>query len=347
MNIIKLDLPFNRVSTVAIGESTINLYKYIGNRRCVIVIDWNVVGYYCTLLPESALIIPINVSEEKKNLSMIDHILSLFIKFNVDRSWMVIGIGGGITCDIVGFAASIYMRGMSFGFVASSLLAQADASVGGKNGVNHDKYKNMLGVFNHPEFVICDMIMLQTLPLQELRTGVAEIVKASIISDRDLFQYIKQNVEQIEKIDRNVIIEILTRSVQIKANIVQADERESGERRKLNLGHTFGHAIERYGELNHGQAVSVGISISADISQKLGLLSSEENMEIKKLLTSFSLPIHTKVKKKYLMEAVTHDKKCDQEKIHYVLIKSIGEVEIRSFEFSELKALLRSIDSCV
>lgn len=346
MNTVKLELSGNRVSTILIGETVNNLDDYIGERKYVIVIDRNVYRYHSHRIPREAKIVQITATEAGKNLSEIDRLVKQFIQLNVDRSWLVLGIGGGITCDMVGFAASIYMRGLSFAFVSTTLLSQADASVGGKNGVNYDKYKNMLGTINHPEFVVCDVSLLDSLSLREIRTGIVEIVKAGIIAEPELFEYIEQHVEQIEDLKRDVLIEILTRGVKIKAGVVRSDERERDERRKLNLGHTFGHAIERYEECTHGQAVSIGMAISADISQRLGLLSAGDCTRIKALLQRFRLPITTELKTKYMMEAVAHDKKREDDVIHYVLIRGIGEVEIRAFKYNELEALLTSIDSC-
>ena len=162
-----------------------------------------------------------------------------------DRASFIVGIGGGIVCDVTGYAASTYLRGLKFGFVASTLLAQVDAAVGGKNGVNWEGYKNMIGVFNQPDFVICDPLLLRTLPRREVLSGMAEVVKHALIADAGLFSYLEENGSGVLDLRPEVMERLVCDSVRIKSSIVNRDEREKGERRLLNFGHTFGHALEK------------------------------------------------------------------------------------------------------
>ena len=235
--------------------------------------------------------------------------------------------------------ASIYMRGVRFGFVATTLLAQVDASVGGKNGVNHNKYKNILGVFNQPDFVLCDTSSLNTLPPRELHAGMAEVIKTALISDSNMFEYLDANSDKILNLDEKVINLIVKRCVEIKASVVEADEREAGERRKLNLGHTFGHAIEKHGNMLHGEAVSIGLVIAAHISQKLNLLTGEEVSKIEHLLTKFNLPVKTDIEKSLLLDAVTKDKKKHGQSIHFILNNGIGHAKVETLSFDKLNTL--------
>ena len=344
MNKINLELPFGRMSSIAIGESIDNLLAYIGDGQSVIVTDTDVYDLYCPRFPKESRKMVIQGGEKNKTLDTITFVLQELILLKADRSCTLVGVGGGIVCDITGFAASIYMRGLRFGFVASTLLAQADASVGGKNGVNFKGYKNMVGVFNQPEFVICDTDMLRTLPAREICAGMAEIVKTALLADKHLFDLVTQRREEILRCDAPTMTELVTRSVQIKAEIVKADEREAGERRKLNLGHTFGHAIEKNSQLLHGEAVSIGMAITADISQRLGLLSPEENGRIKRLLQSLGLPVEINVPKEVLLNTIALDKKRHGDKLHFVLNKGIGDAEVRTFDYGEMAELVSSID---
>jgi 3-dehydroquinate synthase len=345
VNRITLNLPDGRSSQIAIGEKLNNLLSYTGNRKTVILTDTIVAELYRNSFPKDVLTIVIPCGEQNKTFDTITGVIRQMLAAGIDRSCFMVGIGGGIVCDITGFAASIYMRGINFGFVASTLLAQADASVGGKNGVNFDGYKNIAGVFNQPEFVICETEMLQTLPARQIRAGMAEIVKAALLADKNLFDYIVSHKDKIADCNTETMTTLVTRSIQIKSSIVEADERESGVRRKLNLGHTFGHAIEKNSQLLHGEAVSIGMAISADISQALGLLSPDDNSSIKQLLKNIGLPVETDIPKAALLDAITLDKKKDKDKLYFVLNKGVGDAEVRAFDYHEIAELLLSINS--
>ena len=336
MDIIDIQLPDNRTSHIYIGESLANIQQYTGNRCIVIITEANIYKLYKLQFPTDTPVILIDGGEENKTLSTVEKITEQLIELGIDRESFIVGIGGGIVCDITGFVASIYMRGLRFGFVATTLLAQVDASVGGKNGVNFSKYKNMLGVFNQPDFVICEIDMLKTLPALEFRAGLAEVVKTALIADKELFEYLEKNIDNILRLDQSAINYIVKRCIEIKASVVQSDEREAGERRKLNLGHTFGHAIEKHSNLLHGEAVSIGLVIAAQLSQNLGLITEDEVLQIKKLLSVIGLPVQTDINKDLLLEAVTKDKKKHNQSIHFVLIKTIGNAEVKSIPFEDL-----------
>ena len=205
------------------------------------------------------------------------NIYARLMEIGADRSTLLVGIGGGIVTDITGFVATTYMRGMDFGFVATTLLAQVDASVGGKNGVNILNYKNMVGTFAQPSFVISDVAFLRTLPHRELHAGMGEVVKMAIIGDEELFNFIEENISASCYTNIDTMQRIVLDSIRLKADIVDRDECEKGIRRVLNLGHTIAHAIEKCThKLNHGEAVAVGISKISHISNAMGILSNED-----------------------------------------------------------------------
>ncbi|MFU8770398.1 MAG: 3-dehydroquinate synthase, partial [Desulfotignum sp.] len=225
-------------SQIHVGERLGNLADHLPDQPLVIITDENVKSLYGHAFPKVP-VITIGTGEKIKTLATVETILHRLIDLGCDRSCFILGIGGGIVCDIAGFAASIFMRGVDFGFVSTTLLSQVDASVGGKNGVNLSAFKNMAGVFSQPRFVICDPDMLKTLPQKEIANGMAEIVKHALIADAGMLAFIENNHARALNLDPEIIFQLVSDSVAIKSRVVQQDERESGERRKLNFGHTI------------------------------------------------------------------------------------------------------------
>lgn len=282
--------------------------------------------------------------EEHKTLQTVEAVCRELIRRGADRTTFLLGVGGGIVTDVTGFVASVYMRGIPFGFVSTTLLGNVDASVGGKNGVNLDGYKNMAGVFAQPRFVVCDTSLFATLPEREIRAGLAEAVKAGIIGDKTLFGLIERNGFAGLCASREAMDKVVILSVRLKAAIVGRDEREHGERRKLNLGHTFGHAVEKCSrEMNHGEAVAVGMVIAARLAVRLGILLSETCERIVRLLAALGFATESPVPAVQLLDAVTKDKKSEGDTIHMVLPTAIGACEVRTMTFDELSRLVRSI----
>ncbi|RPH32112.1 MAG: 3-dehydroquinate synthase [Bacteroidales bacterium] len=323
-------------SQILIGEKLGNLHKYIPHSNTFIITDENVDSIYRKLFP----ILPVfvmNAGEASKNLSTVAEIYRWLLDQGADRNSFIVGIGGGVVCDLAGFVASTFMRGVNFGFVATTLLAQVDASVGGKNGVDLDGFKNIVGTFNQPKFVICDITMLKTLPQVELANGLAEVVKHALIDDISKFEYIEKNYESILAFNLEMLEYLVTRSVKIKARIVEIDEREGGLRRVLNLGHTWGHAVEKITGIPHGQAVSIGLVFSAKLSFNKGMLSEAERDRIINLLSKLGLHIHSNADNTKVLETLQKDKKKIGNGVHYVLMKGIGEVEVVDISFDELR----------
>ena len=282
----------------------------------------------------------IGLGESIKTLQTVESIYRRFIELGVDRSTFVLGIGGGIVTDVTGFAAATYMRGLDFGFVSTTLLGQVDASVGGKNGVNVDGYKNMAGTFTQPQFVICDPGMLRTLPDREFRAGLAEVVKAAIIADADLFERIEGTTFEALRADTDLLTDAVSAAIRVKADIVERDERESGDRRKLNLGHTLAHAIEKCSNrMNHGEAVAVGTALIAGAAVKLGVLKAEDRDRIVAVLTKLGFGLTPPVEVRRLLKEVVKDKKNEDGMLRIVLPVGIGDCEVRPMTPGEFAAL--------
>jgi 3-dehydroquinate synthase len=326
----------SKVSRLFVGESYKNVEKYLPSSPVVIIADSNVYDNYHEAFPKVRTI-KIDTSEKMKNLDTVSYIINELVEMEADRSLFLLGIGGGILCDIAGFVASIYMRGISFGFVSSTLLSQVDASVGGKNGVNFRGYKNIVGVFNQPDFVICDPDILKTLPKEELLNGCAEIIKHGAIADKNLFEYLEDNYQGILSMDRDVIERVVYDSVVIKSDVVNRDEKEKGERRKLNFGHTIGHAVEKVTGVSHGKAIGLGIVAAAKLSETKALLSAEDKIRIISLLQNVGLSVEMKTDKEKVLDAMKRDKKREGDHIHFVLLNGIGRAVIENITIKELE----------
>jgi 3-dehydroquinate synthase len=316
-----------RDSTLLIGECLKNAGNYIPDDRVIIITDTHVDRLYREQFP-SGDVITIGTGEGVKNLDTVRDIYNRLVGLHADRSTFVVGIGGGVVCDICGFVASTYMRGLRFACVPTTLLAQVDASVGGKNGVNLEGYKNLIGVFNQPEFVLCDGGLLNTLPEREILCGLAEIVKHAAIADNDLFDYLEKNWENAIQLDEDIIEKLIYDSVIIKSDIVNRDETEKGERRKLNFGHTFGHAIEKCTDCNHGEAISIGMVMACDFSVEKGLLEGASVLRLKRLLEKFELPTSVKVSPDKVHDAIHKDKKRARDMLHFVFLNRIGNAVV-------------------
>lgn len=329
----------NADSAIMIGERLQNLKQHLPVKTPIIITDNNVQNCWGVHFPPGP-VITIATGEQIKTIDTVRTIYEQLLTLEADRSSFLVGIGGGIVCDITGFVASTYMRGVRFGFVASTLLAQVDASVGGKNGINFGGYKNILGVFNQPEFVICDINLLKTLPPKELLCGFAEIIKHGAIADKDLFAYLEENCNRALALDQEVIEKLAYDSVIIKSSIVNRDEKEKGERRKLNFGHTFGHAIERIEQVRHGEAVSAGMVLACELGVKRDGLSIQDSDRIARLIEKFGLPVRLPFDSKKVLDTIRMDKKREGDRIHFVFLSEIGRAYVEEIAFQEMEALI-------
>lgn len=331
-------------SGIYIGPTSDILPGVLPEGRVVVVSDATIDRLYHPMLAPYDTVL-IGLGESIKTLQTVESIYRRFIELGVDRSTFVLGIGGGIVTDVTGFAAATYMRGLDFGFVSTTLLGQVDASVGGKNGVNVDGYKNMAGTFSQPRFVVCDPGMLRTLSDREFRAGLAEVVKAAVIADAGLFARIEATTfdalrSDTLRSDTDLLTDAVSASIRVKADIVERDERESGDRRKLNLGHTLAHAIEKCtNRLNHGEAVAVGTALIADASVKLGVLTAEDRDRIAGVLKKLGFDLTPPVDVKRLLKEVGKDKKNEDGMLRIVVPIGIGDCDVRPMKMDAFAAL--------
>jgi 3-dehydroquinate synthase len=282
--------------------------------------------------------------EEFKNWESIEKILSSLAAGGADRKSVVVALGGGVVGDMAGFAASVYMRGLRVIQVPTTLLAQVDSSVGGKTGFNMPWGKNMVGSFFQPSAVIADTEVLKTLPAREVSAGLAEIIKHGLLADRGYFEKVSEEMPRLLSLQSDVIADAVAHSCRIKAGVVARDAREKGERAHLNLGHTFGHAVEKlcgYGTYLHGEAVGCGLVLAAKASQEIGNISQQDYRQIVRTVESAGLP--ARIEGLSLSEAVRAmhmDKKSEGGVIHFVLLKEIGRAYVAELSDSVLRKVL-------
>ena len=270
--------------------------------------------------------------ESSKSLQQTGYIYDRLLEMNCDRKSALIALGGGVIGDITGFIAATYQRGISFVQIPTTLLAQVDSSVGGKTAVNHPRGKNMIGVFYQPKLVVIDLDTLHTLPLKELRAGLAEVVKYGVIADAELFNFIEDNAKEILSLNSDCLEHIIETSCAIKAGVVEKDEHENRHRMMLNFGHTFGHSIEtltNYTEYLHGEALAIGMVQAAWLSVETGRCTKDVPMRITSVLKKIGLPTQPPdLKSKDIIKSMYHDKKTAHNKLRFILAKDIGSIEI-------------------
>ena len=287
--------------------------------------------------------------ESYKNQVTLNLIYDALLKEKCERTVTLIALGGGVIGDMTGYAAATYLRGVPFIQIPTTLLSQVDSSVGGKTGINHPMGKNMIGAFYQPQCVIADIDTLKTLPRREFSAGMAEVIKYGLIRDETFFNWLEKNIEGLMKLNPSLLIEAIQRSCQNKADVVEIDEHESGIRATLNLGHTFGHAIENamgYGVWLHGEAVAMGIVMAANLSKLMGWVKGEEFNRIIKLLKEAKLPTEPpKITEDQYMALMSMDKKVVDGQIRLVLQKGIGDAVITSdYDTKHLKTTLQTVN---
>ncbi len=292
------------------------------------------------------LIVTIPDGEGYKDLLWVQHIYDELLRHRLDRLSALIALGGGVTGDITGFAASTYMRGISYIQIPTTLLAQVDSSVGGKTGVNHKRGKNMIGTFWQPRLVWIDVETLKTLPERELLAGIAEVIKYGVIQDKELFDFLEVNRDKILNLDKDALTHIIKRSCEIKAEVVSKDEREAGLRAILNYGHTIGHAIEtatEYRKYLHGEAVAIGMCAEARLSQMLNFIDRDQVLRIKDLVDSYGLPaeVPADIDLNSIFSSMQLDKKAVAGELKFILPEKIGSVRIhKGVTEKEIRKLL-------
>ncbi|TKA88753.1 3-dehydroquinate synthase [Guyparkeria sp. SB14A] len=316
------------------------LVPFIPSSRAVIVSNATVAPLYAERLTQALEaagkrvdLIALPDGEQYKNLETLERIYDFLMEKQADRKTTLIALGGGVIGDITGFAAASFQRGVPFIQVPTTLLAQVDSSVGGKTGVNHPRGKNMIGAFYQPRCVLADTASLDTLPDRELSAGLAEIIKYGLLWDEDFLDWIEANVDALRQRDRGALTEAIRQSCLIKAEIVRQDEREGGIRALLNLGHTFGHAIEAgmgYGRWLHGEAVGAGMCMAADLSHRLELIDAATVKRIETLIASAGLPTRApaELSTERLRELMDSDKKVEDGRLRLVLLGRLGQARL-------------------
>ncbi|MEM4633792.1 MAG: 3-dehydroquinate synthase [Candidatus Anstonellaceae archaeon] len=324
---------------ILIGETIENLSEYLKSSRIVIITDQKVRDLFESKFPAGE-IIQIPIGEEAKTLSTIQYLYEEFLRMELDRSCFVVAIGGGAVCDVAGFASSTYLRGLRTAFVPTTLVAQADAAVGGKNGVNFHGYKNLIGTIRQPELVLCDLSLLKSLPSAEINNGLAEIIKCASIADSKFFSFLEEHIYDVLSFKKTAIEKCIHDSLAVKIALVEADEKEQNVRRLLNFGHTFGHAIEKVTKKPHGESIGIGMALESALSVKRGYLSQTDADRIQRLLEKVELLSGIIADAEAVLDAIRKDKKRHESAINFVFLKEIGKAFVDKVELSELEGVV-------
>jgi 3-dehydroquinate synthase len=315
------------------------LVPHLGQKKVLVVSNTTVAPLYFDRLRStlekggiSVISVILPDGEKYKDWNTLNLIFDALLGAHCERGTTLIALGGGVIGDMGGFAASCYQRGMPFIQIPTTLLSLVDSSVGGKTAINHPLGKNMIGAFYQPKLVLADISTLDTLPDRELKAGLAEVIKYGLIRDPEFFVWLEENIERLLARDRDALAYAVHRSCANKAEVVAADERETGERALLNLGHTFGHAIETgigYGEWLHGEAIAAGTLIAAELSRRLGWLDAEAVLRIERLFVRAGLPVRgAPLGAARYLALMRHDKKVQDGKLRLVLLKRIGSAVV-------------------
>ncbi len=283
-------------------------------------------------------VIEIPPGEQSKSLAVLEHIINRLLELGADRDALLIGIGGGVVTDITGFVAGIYKRGVSFGFVPTSVLAMVDAAIGGKNGLDMGDFKNMIGLIRQPRFLLYDYNFLDSLPREEWINGFAEIVKHAAIADKDMLLLLAGKRIEAFQDDPGLLNQLIQRNALFKSGVVQRDEWEKGERKLLNFGHTLGHAIENRYNLPHGHAISIGMAAACRMSERL--LGFEETRFVTDVLQQYHLPVQLEFDKDEALATMMTDKKKEGDQIIYILLRQLGEAVLQPLSLQEIKQSL-------
>lgn len=320
-------------------SSYINEAENLHMERIVLLVDENVLKHHGGKL-DGFKILSTRQGEQSKSLDNYGKIFGQLLDMGVDRGWTLIGVGGGVTTDLAGFVASTYFRGISFGFVSTSLLGQVDAAIGGKNGINYEGYKNLIGTIRQPEFVWCDDESLKTLPEKEFRGGFSEIIKYAFINRPDLYDYLQNHISSAMKYDEEALVYLISESVKSKVEIVSRDSHERGDRKLLNLGHTFGHALEKLHGISHGEAVSAGMVMASRASANLGFTSQDTTDKLLALLHEAGLPDSFSFDPDAMSDTMMKDKKRKGDTMEFILLRGVGQAFIHSVKLEDIKPML-------
>lgn len=309
-------------------------------KHAIIITDENIYNAHTKRFKGWNTIV-LKAGEEYKVQATVDSIIEQLIEMEADRKTTLIGVGGGVITDLTGYVASVYMRGIRFGFLPTSLLALVDASIGGKNGIDVDVYKNIVGIIRQPSFILHDMYFLNTLPQAEWENGFAEIIKHGCIKDAVMFRELEAGSLRKYQSSKKLICELVQRNAILKTKVVQQDEFEKGDRKLLNFGHTLGHALENQYELSHGQAIAIGMTYACHISQQLNRFKDTDR--VVQLLEKYGLPTYAAFDKSKVFEVLKMDKKRERSEMNYVLLEKIGKGVIKSIPIQQLERIIQDL----
>jgi 3-dehydroquinate synthase len=337
----KLSVRFSAKSTIFYFDAAFTgLSRIVDRNNAVLITDEHIFqahpsrfrGWNCIVLKPG---------EQYKVQATVDSIIEQLITLEADRRTTLVGVGGGVVTDITGYAASVYMRGIPFGFVPTSLLAMVDASIGGKNGIDVGLYKNMVGLIRQPDFLLYDVGLLKTLPEAEWRNGFAEIIKHACIRDAAMFRQLEsQGLEHYRK-KRALLASLVERNARIKIKVVLADEFEKGERRLLNFGHTLAHALENQYALSHGEAVAIGMTYALGVSEALAGFGQKDR--VVNLIQAYGLPTYASFDRKKAFALLKMDKKRERSSLNYILLEKIGKGIVRPIAMKQLEKIIQDI----
>jgi len=331
---------FNSSTTYYFNTSFDHLEKLTSKDNTVIITDENIFQKNQKKF-EGWKTIVIKAGEQHKHQRTVDSIIEQLITHGAERKSFIVGVGGGVVTDIAGYVAGVYMRGVKFGFVPTSILAMVDAAIGGKNGIDVGVYKNMVGLIRQPAFLLYDYSFLKSLPNKEWINGFAEIIKHACIKDAAMFKSLEQHKLRDFQKDNELLNKLIQRNALIKSKVIQQDEFEQGDRKLLNYGHTLGHAIENTYHLPHGHAVTIGMVVAAYLSENL--VGFKDVKRVASLIVQYDLPAFYKFDTEKAIEVMQADKKRVKDVINYILLEKIGKGIVKPLRVEEIKQTLEQL----
>lgn len=331
-------IQFSRQSTAFYFDTAFaHLKKLAPQKTTVLVTDEHVFAAHKKHFKGWNIIV-LKAGEEHKVQATLDSVFSQLLALKADRTCTLVGVGGGVVTDMTGYAASVYLRGVKFGFVPTTVLGMVDAAIGGKNGIDVGVYKNMIGTINQPQFLLYDVNLLKTLPEPEWRNGFAEVLKHAAILDAPLFKELEAHGLSYYQKNKAALQKLVQRNAMLKAKVVKSDEFEKDKRRLLNFGHTLGHAVEKQYGLMHGEAVAVGMAFAAKLSKDMLHFKSADKLV--KLIDRYGLPQTAGYNKQKVFDVLVSDKKREGEMMNFILLERIGKAVVKKIPLPEIYKLL-------
>lgn len=322
-----------QATTFYFDASFAHLKKIVPQKTAVLVADEHVFAAHKKLFKGWQTIV-IKAGEEYKVQATINSIIDQLIALHADRTWTLIGVGGGVVTDMTGYAASIFLRGINFGFVPTTVLGMVDAAIGGKNGIDVGLYKNMIGTINQPAFLLYDVALLKTLPDNEWRNGFAEVIKHAAILDAPMFKELEKRAVPFFQKNKTALQKLLQQNALLKTKVVKEDEFEKDRRRLLNFGHTLGHAVEKQYQLMHGEAVAIGMAFAGKLSAEMLAFKSAD--KLLKIIDQYGLPVTAGYNKQKVFDVLISDKKREGEQMNFILLEKIGKAVIRKISLQDI-----------